>query len=287
MTAKSTLLMPTFSMNLGGKLLTPDKPLIMGILNITPDSFYKGSRYERTDSYLKKVEEMLKAGATFLDIGGQSTRPGAQQLSASEERDRVVPAIRNILRAHPEALLSVDTYYSEVAQAAVENGAVMINDISAGEMDQQMIPLVGKLQIPYIAMHMQGTPETMQINPHYEHMVQEIFDYFVRKIALCKEAGIRDLIIDPGFCFGKTLAQNYTLMKHLSVFHQLQKPLLVGISRKSMIYRLLKNTPEEALNGTIALNLLALQQGAQILRVHDVGPARELIQIWEYYLKEA
>ncbi len=287
MLAKNTLLMPTFSMNVGGKLLTVDKPLIMGILNITPDSFYKGSRYEKADSYIEKAGEMLREGATFLDIGGQSTRPGSRPLSAEEEKARVLPAIRDILRAYPEALLSIDSYDAGVAKAAVENGAVMINDISAGEMDKRMIPLAGSLQVPYIAMHMQGTPATMQDDPHYENVVQEIFDYFVQKMAVCKEAGIHDLILDPGFCFGKTLAQNYALMKQLSIFHQLEKPLLVGISRKSMIHKLLKNTPEEALNGTIALNLLALQHGVQILRVHDVKPARELIQIWEYYQKEA
>lgn len=279
--------MPTFSINVGGKLLTTEQPLLMGILNITPDSFYAGSRVMDQPTYLKKTKQMLEEGATFIDIGGQSTRPGARLLSAKEEAERVIPAIHNILKASPETLISIDTYHASVAEEAISNGAVMINDISAGEMDSDMIPLAGRLGVPYIAMHMMGTPDHMQQHPQYEHVVREIFDYFVQKSADCKNAGIKDLIIDPGFGFGKTLDHNYQLMNHLKIFQQLDCPVLVGISRKSMIYKLLDSSPEEALNGTIALNLLALQQGVQILRVHDVKPAQELIQLWNYCRKQA
>lgn len=279
--------MPTFSMNVGGKLLTLDKPLLMGIVNITPDSFYAGSRYVDRQAYLKKAGQMMEEGATFIDIGGQSTRPGAQRLSAAEEAERVLPVIETIVKAFPEALLSIDTYHAEVAAAAIASGAVLINDISAGEMDPAMIPLVARLGVPYVAMHMQGTPANMQDNPRYEDVAQEVFDFFIRKAAICRQAGIKDLIIDPGFGFGKTIAHNYQLMHRLSFFHQLGYPLMAGISRKSMIYKLLGSSPKEALNGTIALNLLALQQGVQLLRVHDIKPAQELVQLWEYYRKQA
>ncbi len=279
--------MPTFSMNVGGKLLTLDKPLLMGILNITPDSFYAGSRYVDRQAYLERAGQMMEEGATFIDIGGQSTRPGAQRLSAAEEAERVLPVIETIVEAFPEALLSIDTYHAEVAAAAIAGGAVLINDISAGEMDPAMIPLVARLGVPYVAMHMQGTPANMQDNPRYEDVAQEVFDFFIRKAAVCRQAGIKDLIIDPGFGFGKTIAHNYQLMHRLSFFHQLGYPLMAGISRKSMIYKLLGSSPKEALNGTIALNLLALQQGVQLLRVHDIKPAQELVQLWEYYRKQA
>ncbi len=270
-------------MNVGGKLISIDKPMLMGILNCTPDSFYSGSRYNNEDIVLKKAEQMLEEGADFLDIGGQSTRPGAPLLSAEEEILRVLPAIKAVIKNFPKALISIDTYHAKVAQAAVDHGAVIINDISAGEMDDEMIPLAGKLRTPYIAMHMQGKPTHMQDRPHYEDVVREVFDYFIHKKEECKKAGISDLIIDPGFGFGKNLSHNYQLLHHLKLFHQLGHPLLIGISRKSMIYKLLKSSPEEALNGTSALNLLAIQQGVQILRVHDIKPAKELVQIWQYF----
>lgn len=277
----------SFSINAGGKLLELEKPLLMGILNITPDSFYKESRYPQTEAYLSKAEQMLTEGAAILDIGGQSTRPRATLLTAEEEMKRALPAIDAVLKRFPEALISIDTFYAKVAKAAIENGAVMINDISAGEMDPDMISTAGRLQVPYIAMHTQGTPATMQDNPHYENVVQEILDYFIQKAAACKAAGIHDLIIDPGFGFGKTLEHNYILLKHLSAFHIPELPLLVGLSRKSPVCRLLNVKPSEALNGTTALHLLALQQGAHILRVHDVKPAKEVIQIWEYYRQQS
>lgn len=278
---------PTVSINIGGKLLSIDKPLIMGILNITPDSFYTGSRLPDEKDYLSKAEQMLSEGATFLDIGGQSTRPKARLLSAAEEIGRVLPAIKKILKRFPEAHLSIDTYHAEVAKAAVEEGAVIVNDISAGQMDPAMIPTVAGLGIPYIAMHMQRTPATMQENPHYEDVVQEILDFFIQKSEECKAAGIHDLIIDPGFGFGKSIKHNYTVLRHLSAFHILGIPILAGLSRKSMIYRLLDTDSAQALNGTTALNMLALLQGANILRVHDVKPAMETIRIWEFYHQQS
>ncbi len=274
-------------MNVGGKLISINKPMIMGIINVTPDSFYEDSRYETQDLILKKAAQMLEEGADFIDIGGQSTRPGARLLSAKEERERIIPAIKTLLKKYPKALLSIDTYHSEVAKAAIEHGAVIINDISAGEMDKKMIPLAAKLKTPYIAMHMKGTPANMQKNPTYNNVVQEVFDYFIQKSFECREAGIKDLIIDPGFGFGKTLAHNYQLLNHLQIFHQLSCPLLIGMSRKSMIYKLLKNDSKEALNGSSIVNLLAIQQGAQILRVHDVKPAKELLEIWQFTMKNA
>lgn len=277
---------PIFSINAKGRLLELEKPLIMGILNITPDSFYKESRYPQAETYLFKAEQMLEEGAAILDIGGQSTRPRATLLTAEEEMKRVLPAIDEVLKRFPQAIISIDTFYAKVARAAIEHGASLINDISAGDMDPAMITIAGHLQVPYIAMHMQGTPATMQDNPRYEDVVREVLDYFIQKAAACKAAGIHDLIIDPGFGFGKTVEHNYVLLKHLETFHILGLPLLVGLSRKSAVCRLLHVKPAEALNGTTALHLLALQKGVHLLRVHDVKPAKEVIRIWEYYLQQ-
>ena len=279
--------MSTFSLRVRGKLLRTDKPLLMGILNITPDSFYTGSRFSDPLAYLEKARQMLDEGAAILDIGGQSTRPGARRLSAAEESDRVLPVITALIGAFPQAVLSIDTYHAVVARQAVAAGVAIINDISAGALDPDMLATAGGLQVPYIAMHMQGTPKDMQTNPHYENVVEEVFDYFVQKTEQCRSAGIQDVLIDPGFGFGKTLAHNYQLLQHLGLFQQLDCPVLAGLSRKSMIYKLLKTTAEEALNGTSALNLLALQQGVQILRVHDVRAAGEVVQLWEYYRNQA
>lgn len=258
----------------------------MGVINLTPDSFYSGSRLQNQKDYLEKAEQMLREGASILDIGGQSTRPRAKLLTVEQENSRVLPALDAILKHFPQTVISIDTFYADAARAAIDHGAAIVNDISAGDMDKDMIPVVGRLKVPYIAMHMQGTPATMQDNPQYENIVEEILDYFIKKVAACKAAGILDIIIDPGLGFGKTLSHNYTLLKHLSVYRILELPIMVGVSRKSMIWKLLNSKPEDALNGTTVLNILALQNGADILRVHDVKPAMEAIQLWEYYLRQ-
>lgn len=275
-----------FSINAGGKLLSFSKPLIMGVLNLTSDSFYSGSRVPGEKDYMAKAEQMLREGAAILDVGGQSTRPKATLLTANEEKARILPAIDAILNHFPEAIISTDTFYAEVARASIDHGASIVNDISAGEMDKNMIPAISNMKVPYIAMHIQGTPANMQENPHYENIVMEISDFFIKKISACRQAGILDIIVDPGFGFGKSLSHNYTLLKHLNVFDVLGVPLMIGVSRKSMIGRLLNITPGEALNGTTVLHTLALQQGASILRVHDVKPAMEAVQIWEYYQQQ-
>lgn len=268
-----------YTLNCKGRLLVLEKPVVMGILNVTPDSFYSGSRTETNDAILRKAEQMLKEGATILDIGGQSTRPGSTRISADEELERVIPAIQLIKQHFPDCFLSIDTYQSKVAQEAVTAGADMVNDISAGEMDAEMISTVARLHVPYIAMHMQGTPDTMQQNPTYEQVTKDVLDYLIKKTEQCKTAGIRDVIIDPGFGFGKTIAHNFQLLRELEVFQLLKHPLLVGLSRKSTIYKTLGTTAEEALNGTTVLNTIALQNGASILRAHDVKEAAEAIAL--------
>ncbi len=254
----------------------------MGIININEDSFYAGSRSRQLHETIAKAGQQLAEGAGILDLGAQSTRPGAAAVGEQEELDRLLPAIHAILNQYPEAVISVDTYHASVAERAVQAGAAIINDISAGDMDPGMLATAGRLQVPYIAMHMKGTPATMQKDPQYENVVQEVLDYFIRKLGQCREAGIDDVIIDPGFGFGKTMAHNYTLLRHLQLFEVLECPLLAGVSRKSMIYRLLGITPEEALNGTTVIHTLALQQGVHLLRVHDVKPAAEAVKIWQY-----
>ena len=271
-----------YTINCRGKLLDLSAPVIMGIINITDDSFYAASRSKHLHHVLEKAGQHLQHGAGILDLGAQSTRPGAATVGEQEETDRLLPAIHAIINQFPEAVISVDTWHAGVAERAVQAGAAIINDISAGNMDPGMLTTAGRLQVPYIAMHMQGTPATMQKDPQYEHVVQEVLDYFIKKLAQCRAAGINDVIIDPGFGFGKTLAHNYTLLKHLQLFEVLECPLLAGVSRKSMIYRLLDITPEEALNGTTVIHTLALQQGVHLLRVHDVKPAAEAVKIWEY-----
>lgn len=268
-----------YTLNCKGRLLLLDSPIVMGILNITPDSFYKGSRIQSEDNVLQKAEQMLKEGAAILDIGGQSTRPGSIRLSAKEELERTLPAIEIIKQHFPDCFISIDTYSSTVAKEAVDRGADFINDISAGEMDAQMISTVAALNVPYIAMHMQGTPNTMQQNPSYENVTREVLDYFIKKNEQCKAAGIKDIIIDPGFGFGKTIPHNFQLLRELEVFQILNHPLLAGLSRKSTIYKTLGTTVEEALNGTTVLNTIALQKGAGILRVHDVKEAVETITL--------
>lgn len=261
-----------------GTLISLDIPKIMGIVNATPDSFYSQSRITE-HNILNQVEQMLHDGATFIDIGGYSSRPNADNVSQSEETQRVIPLIEKIIRAFPSVFISVDTFRSEVARQAIEAGACIVNDISAGEADPTMWDIVAHYQVPYIAMHMRGTPQTMQQFTQYNHLVKDIIYYFSQIVQKAHARGINDLIIDPGFGFSKTLEQNYSLMKNLDAFHVLEKPLLVGISRKSMIYKLLESSPEESLNGTSSLNTIALLKGADILRVHDVKQAMECVKI--------
>ncbi len=265
-----------------GRLLDLSRPLVMGILNITTDSFYGGSRFTETDALLQQAEKMLAEGAAILDIGGASSRPGAAEVDEAEETRRVTGAVKTILQRFPDTLLSVDTWRASVAQVAAEAGAAIVNDISAGRMDQKMYETVAALQTPYILMHMKGTPADMQKQPVYEDVVTEVLDFFIAEITKLRVLGVRDIVLDPGFGFGKTIAHNYTLLKNLHVFQRVTGlPVLAGLSRKSMIYKYLGIQPEQALNGTTALHMVALQQGASILRVHDVREAVEAIRLWE------
>jgi dihydropteroate synthase len=275
-----------FTLNCKGRLLNMDTPIVMGIININNESFYSGSRHTETTAILRTAAQMLKEGATILDIGGQSTRPGSTTYSVDEELQRVLPAIEVLHKEFPQAILSIDTFYAKVAREAAAAGASIINDISAGSMDSELIDTVAALQLPYVLMHMQGTPQNMQQNPQYENVVREVLDFFIEKLALLRSKGIKDIIIDPGFGFGKTTLHNFCLLKYLSTFEMLQCPLLLGVSRKGMIYHTLGITPEEALNGTTVINTIGLLNGAQILRVHDVKAAVEAIKLYTTY-KEA
>ena len=272
-----------FTLNCKGRLLVIDKPIVMGIINATPDSFYGDSRQQNNDAVLKKAEQMLKEGATILDIGGQSTRPGSENLTADEELKRVIAPIEAIKANFPEAFISIDTYYSLVAKETVAAGASIVNDISAGSMDSEMISTVASLNVPYVLMHMQGTPQTMQHEPVYENVTREILDFFIKKADEFKKAGIKDIIIDPGFGFGKTIQHNFELLRNLSVFKMLNCPILLGISRKSFIYKTLNVSVEDSLNGTTALHSAGLLNGATILRVHDVKEAIETIKLISAY----
>ncbi len=273
-----------YTLNCKGRLLVIEKPVVMGILNITPDSFYSGSRVQQSDDILLKAEQMITEGAAILDIGGQSTKPGSERLTAKEELERVLPAIQIIRKQFPHIFLSIDTYYSTVAAEAVAAGADIVNDISAGEMDEQMIATVAALHVPYIAMHMKGSPETMQQNPVYDDVTKEVIDYFIQKLNECRQAGITDIILDPGFGFGKTIQHNLQLLKKLEALQIFHVPILAGLSRKSTIWKTLNTIPENALNGTTMLNTIALIKGAAILRVHDVKEAAEVIQLHQAYL---
>jgi len=273
-----------YSLACRGRLLDLSRPVVMGILNTTPDSFYAGSRVRSVTTALKQAEQMLDEGAAVLDIGGASSRPGAEEVPVEEELRRIMPVIEEILRHFPEAILSVDTWRAAVAREALDAGAAIVNDISAGRWDEALLPVVARYRCPYILMHAQGTPKTMQLAPAYTDVVQEVLDFFISKIGQLRALGIADIVVDPGFGFGKTLAHNYTLLRHLSAMEAvLQVPVLVGVSRKSMVCRLLGIKPEEALNGTTALHVLALQQGARLLRAHDVREAVEAIRIVEAY----
>jgi dihydropteroate synthase len=251
----------------------------MGILNVTPDSFYDGGKYKDEKSILKQVEKMLTDGATFIDIGAYSSRPGAMEVDESTELKRILPIVKLVLKAFPESILSIDTFRSKVAEECIKGGAAIINDISAGYRDEKMLDVVALFGVPYIMMHMKGTPKTMQSNTDYEDMFKEILYYFSERIALAKSKGIKDIIIDPGFGFAKTLAQNYQLLNELELFKFNEHPLLVGLSRKSMIHKLLNTDASHALNGTTALHMVSLQKGANILRVHDVKEAVECVQL--------
>ena len=268
-----------FTLNCKGRLLVVDKPLVMGIINATPDSFYEGSRQQTVDAILQQAEKMIKDGAAILDIGGQSTRPGSSVVGAEEELKRMIGAIEAIHQNFPETFISVDTYFSLVAKEAVNAGASIINDISAGSIDANMLATVAALQVPYVLMHMQGTPQTMQQSPQYENVTREVLDFFITKNDELKKAGINDVIIDPGFGFGKTIAHNFELLRNLAVFKIIDHPLLLGISRKSTIYKTLDVKPTEALNGTTVLNTIGLMNGASIVRVHDVKEAKETIKL--------
>lgn len=271
-----------YTFQIKGCLYSLKKPKVMGILNLTPDSFFEGSRVPTTEkSVLVAVEKKISEGADFLDLGGYSTRPGATAISMEEEIARVIPAVGTIKRQFPEILLSVDTFRSQVAKAAVEEGADLVNDISAGNLDPEMLPLIAQLDVPYIAMHMKGTPQTMQSLSDYTDLVPEILAYFSKKVEQFRNFGIKDVIIDPGFGFAKTTTQNFELLKELKSLNRLGLPVMAGVSRKSMIYKTLKISANEALNGTTALNMFALMQGANILRVHDVKEAKETIQLFE------
>ncbi|MEJ7823312.1 MAG: dihydropteroate synthase [Chitinophagaceae bacterium] len=273
-----------FTLNCNGKLLVIDKPMVMGIINLTPDSFYEGSRQQTNASIIAQASKMIDEGVDIIDVGGQSTRPGSNRISAKEELHRVIPAIEIILKDFPETIISVDTYQSAVAKEAIKTGASIINDISAGNMDKDMLETVAKLQAPYICMHMKGTPQDMQVDASYDNVTREVLDFFIQKTEQCRAAGINDVIIDPGFGFGKTISHNFTLLKELTAFKMLEKPIMAGLSRKSTIYKTLGATAGEALNGTTALNTLAIQNGANILRVHDVKEAREVIKLYERYV---
>jgi dihydropteroate synthase len=274
-----------FTLNCKGKLLTIEQPLVMGIINATPDSFYKGDLNAGLEKIVEKAGKMIMEGADIIDIGGQSTRPGSIRISASEEIQRVIPVIDSIVTNYPQIILSIDTYHSQVAEAAIKAGASIVNDISAGSLDPEMINCVSSLNVPYICMHMKGTPENMQNNPTYEDLIKEVLDFYIDKIDQCKRAGIKDLVIDPGFGFGKTIHQNFILLKQLSVFKILDQPILAGLSRKSMIYKTLGIDVSEALNGSAVLNTIALQQGASILRVHDVKEAKEAVTLFTSFDK--
>lgn len=267
-----------FTLNCKGRMLPIDRPIVMGILNCTPDSFFSGSRVSAAEIVVR-AEQMLEQGATILDIGGQSTRPNSQRIGADEEAQRVIPSIAAIHKRFPEAIISIDTFYAKVASEAVWAGASIVNDVSAGTIDENLIATVATLQVPYVLMHLQGTLETMQKAPFYENITLEVFDFLNFKIKELHEAGIRDIIVDPGFGFGKTIAHNFQLLNGLSYLQQLRKPLLVGLSRKATIYKTLQIEPGEALNGTTVLNTVSLLNGAHILRVHDVKEAVQAIEL--------
>ncbi|MBC6112535.1 dihydropteroate synthase [Pedobacter fastidiosus] len=279
--AEKTFFEPKKSLNIKGKLVDLSTPKIMGILNITPDSFYSNSRTNSIDQALTKAEQFINEGATFIDIGGYSSRPGAKDISEDEELGRLVPVIEKLVETFPEILISVDTFRARVAEESISAGAHIINDISAGDLDEKMFETVARLNVPYIMMHMQGTPQNMQTHPYYKNVLLEVIDYLAKKVADLKALHVHDVIIDPGFGFGKTIEHNYELLNHLEDFKIFKLQVLVGFSRKGMIHKVLETSAAEALNGTTVLNTIALQKGASILRVHDVKEAVECVKLVE------
>lgn len=267
------------SINCKGNLIDLSTPKVMGILNITPDSFYDGGSYTSDKDILTKTEKMLSEGATFIDVGGYSSRPGAKHISEEEELQRVIPVIELLVKEFPEILISIDTFRNNVALQSINTGACMVNDISAGNMDENMFQTIATLQVPYILMHMKGTPQNMQQHPAYEDVTHEVIYFFSKKLAELKALGINDLIIDVGYGFGKTMEHNYTLLKNLQLFKNLDAPILTGVSRKSMLWKLLSITAKEALNATTVANTIALLNGTNILRVHDIKEAMEAVKI--------
>lgn len=275
------LISPTY-INVKGRLLDLTTPQVMGILNVTPDSFYSGSRMQTQEEIAVRARQIIDEGASIIDIGAYSSRSNAEHITAGEEMNRLRTGLEIVNRNHPDAIVSVDTFRADVAEQCVKDyGVAIVNDIAAGEMDDRMFETVARLGVPYIMMHMQGTPQNMQKAPHYDNLIKEVFIYFARKVQQLRDLGMKDIILDPGFGFGKTLEHNYELMAHLEEFSIFELPLLVGVSRKSMIHKLLGGTPQDALNGTTVLDTVALMKGANILRVHDVREAVEAVRIVE------
>jgi len=271
----------TKTINCNGRLQSLEKPLVMGILNLSPDSFYDGGKYSTLEKLTFRIEEMIRQGAAIIDIGAYSSRPGAKHITQKEEWDRLKPVLEILIKKAGATVISVDTFRSEIAQIAVQDyGVSIINDISGGSMDENMFNTIAKLNVPYVLMHMKGTPQNMQSNPVYENIVEEIIRYFSEKLAILRNFGVLDVILDPGFGFGKTIDHNYEILARLQDFRILDLPILAGFSRKSMIYKYLDCVPEQALNGTSVLNALALQKGVDILRVHDVTAANEVIELF-------
>jgi dihydropteroate synthase len=269
------------TINCNGILLDLEIPRVMGILNVTPDSFYDGGRYQEKESILAQVEKMVTEGADIIDIGGMSSRPGADIIGIDEELKRVIPAVEAVSKRFPETVISIDTIHSKVAVESIGAGAHLVNDISAGKMDDKMYETVARLGIPYILMHMQGRPSDMQEQPVYEDVVQEVLDFFIQETGQLRALGVKDVILDPGFGFGKSVDHNYQLLKKMETFQILDCPLLTGVSRKSMINKVLNISPREALNGTTALHMVALMNGSQLLRVHDVKEAKQTVRLWQ------
>ena len=267
--------------NCKGHLIDLDRPKIMGILNLTPDSFYDGGKYKSDSEILGQVEKMLNEGATFIDIGAYSSRPGAVHISQDEELARLLPVVKLVIQEFPDALISIDTFRSYVASEAINSGACMINDISGGSLDEEMFSVIAKLQVPYILMHMVGTPQNMQQNVHYDNLVKDIIFYFSQKVFELRKLGVNDIILDPGFGFSKTMDQNFELLQKLELFSGMDLPVLVGLSRKSMLYKLFDHDATNALNATTSANTIALMKGAGIIRVHDVREAMETVTIFE------
>lgn len=276
---KGTFFSSQKTVNCGGKLISLEKPIVMGILNIAPDSFYDGGKHTCIKEIIRHTLRMMQEGAAVIDIGAVSTRPGAKEVSVSEEKKRLMPVIKALVKEFPEAILSIDTYRSEIAEISIGEGAHIINDISAGQFDKGMFTIIASLQVPYIIMHIRGTPGNMQKDPKYNNVVKDVLLYFSEKVNKLKQLGVNDIIIDPGFGFGKTVEHNYELLRNLDLFSTFDLPVIAGVSRKSMINKILGTKPENALNGTIVLNTIALLKGANILRVHDVKEAVETLKL--------